>query len=339
MKRILFLTIALMGISMSLLAASNAKCLLQHQGSVKIYDASAIETAIKASVDGDTIFLTEGQFPGFTVNKKITVRGAGQSTYVTSDVSISISGSPTLTQTVLEGLNLNNWRITVTTSINGIKIKQCKAGALYCEAKNSAFMLDRCCIGRNSDENIGIEYSNIIELTAVNSMIKIGYDYIDAGSFSFVNCNVMLSNPYNCYGDFINSVVVIKGDTSNPILNGFTDTIRNSNFSYCLINSSYYYYTNNYYGHPSYYESNISLDNSSCTANNCYYTTGYDTKFYDIKTLENSDYIGNDGTIVGLYGGLTPYTLDLDVPKVTENTIVLDPISKTLNISLKVSAN
>ena len=51
-------------------------------------------------------------------------------------------------------------------------------------------------------------------------------------------------------------------------------------------------------------------------------------------------YLGNDGTIVGIYGGNTPYVDDMlpAAPKVTDSSVKLDLENKKLNVSLKVTA-
>ena len=86
--------------------AQISKVALQHRGAVTLYDTDQIQIAIDNSVDGDTIFLNEGEFPGFTVNKKIAVIGKGNGeTKVTGNITIAIPNSPTLTARVLDGLN------------------------------------------------------------------------------------------------------------------------------------------------------------------------------------------------------------------------------------------
>ena len=74
MKKILSIAICLLASIVLAHAESTSKCLLQHQGTVQLFDADKIANAITAAVDGDTIYLTAGEFPGFTINKKITVR-------------------------------------------------------------------------------------------------------------------------------------------------------------------------------------------------------------------------------------------------------------------------
>ena len=62
----------------------------------------------------------------------------------------------------------------------------------------------------------------------------------------------------------------------------------------------------------------------------------------DDSTLESrvdlSEYLGTDGTQVGVYGGTTPFTLDPQVAKVTESTFTVDTDAKKLTVKLKVAA-
>lgn len=310
MKRIIIFFMSVLMLTVSASAVSTAKCLLQHQGSCKIYDPEAIETAIKNAVDGDTIFLTAGTFPGFTVSKKITVRGAGQATKISGNVDISIAGTPTLTQTVLEGLDLGGKQLGLSSAMNGVKVKQCNMEYLRTTANNNDVIIDRCRI------NGEMYYSDYIKgMTILNS-------YVVTGQYSSsTNCPVNFINSYvSAYyfnvitGTFINCIV--KGQNYNS---RYSRTFNNCNFVNSLLCGSY-----------------RSADSSTCTVQNCYENS---ESTFDVSTLENLGYLGNDGTVVGYYGGSNPYSLELAVPKVTENTIALDVEKKVLNVSLKVSAN
>lgn len=306
MKRTIFLILCMMSITMPMMAVSTAKCLLQHKGSGKVYDASDIETALKNAVDGDTIFLTEGTYPGFTVNKKITVRGSGQQTKVTGNISISIPGTPTLTQTVLEGFMAKD--VTLDAPMNGLKIKQCKIDNLKTNANNDDVVIDRCNI------SLDLRFSTFIKgMTLNNSYVCIGRNTSSTDCpINFIHCYVLAYYVDKCTGTFINCIV-----------NG-NDRYSTKSYYYCnfvnsLLCGSY-----------------RSCDSSTCYLQNCYENS---ETTWSKNTLENKGYLGNDNTVVGYYGGVTPYTLVLAVPKVTESTIVLDSEKKTLNVSLKVTAN
>ena len=80
---------------------------------------------------------------------------------------------------------------------------------------------------------------------------------------------------------------------------------------------------------------------SSSSQTNCYFVSDYDGAC-DQNTLESrvdlSEYLGTDGTQVGVYGGTTPFTLDPQVAKVTESTFTVDTDAKKLTVKLKVAA-
>lgn len=310
MKRILTFFLCLVGITLTSFADSTAKCLLQHKGTCTYYDSSAIVTAISKAVDGDTIFLTEGRFPGFTVNKKITVRGTGENTKVGGDVNISISGTPTLTQTILEGVYLYDNVVSLTTSMTGVTIKQCYMKEFNVNVNNKSIVLDRCYI------NGYFDYSTYIkDMTVINSYLQTGSPFstnYQDWPVTFVNCYI--------YSLYINSV---RGNFINCILYGSSSANGTSPYTYCDFTNCLL--TGNY----------TNINENTCIAKNCYENKTCET---DANTLEEYGYLGNDGTIVGEYGGLTPYSLELNVPKVRESNISLDMQNKVLNVSLKVTA-
>lgn len=308
MKKTLFTLVCLMMASVSMFAESAAVCLLQHGGSVQLFDADKIANAIKAAVDGDTLYLTAGSFSGFTIDKKITVRGAGQETKITGNITISISGTPTLTQTVLEGLNLiSNSSVTFSTAMKGVKIKQCSMYELIVNANNSDVIIDRCNISSE------LRYSSYIKsMTVLNSYAIIGNYSSSENTIHFVNCNVYMYYPSNCAGTFINSVI---GRSSSY---GSFQNISNCSFVNCLFRWN----ANSYF-------------QSSTTAQHCYYDSECSD---DDATFEELGYLGIDGKVVGYMGGSSPYTLELSVPKVTESEISLDPSTRVLNVNIKASA-
>lgn len=311
MKRIITFIVCMVVLTVTASAVSTAKCLLQHKGSCKIYDPDAIETAIKNAVDGDTIFLTDGNFPGFTISKMITVRGAGQGTKINGEINISIAGSPTLTQTVLEGVDMKSNHLYLKSPMSGVKIKKCKIFTLYTQANNNNVIIEQCGISSN------LYYSDYIKgMTVLNSWVRI---YATSNTkiypINFINCHIAAEYIDGCVGTFINCIINGKSYNRSPA------NYKNCNFVSSLLCGNF---------RLSYVES------SMCTVQNCYEDT---QTTFDVNTLENLGYLGNDGTVVGEYGGVNPYTLELAVPKVTENTITLDVEKKILNVSLKVSAN
>lgn len=137
---------------------------------------------------------------------------------------------------------------------------------------------------------------------------------------TFVNCNLYISNCTNLSATIINSIVTHNNNTTYRTLN-----------STVLVNSLIYKYP--YNGSP-----RISIGTSS-VCQDCY---GVSTSSLDTSTssLQNNGYLGTDGTVVGVYGGDTPYDDNMlvpSVPKVTSSDIKLDTEQKKLNVKLTVS--
>ena len=141
-----------------------------------------------------------------------------------------------------------------------------------------------------------------------------------AGSVTFVNCNIRAYFSLSCGQHFINCVF-----NSPYYTNSF---IKNSTLVNCLYNIT---------SNASY---NSYID-SSCGTQSCY-AIDYSGYLSDLSADEllSSNYLGNDGTIVGIYGGNTPFVADFipSAPKVTDSSVKLDLDNKKLNVSLKVAA-
>lgn len=307
MKKLILLLITFFAISININADSRAKCLLHHQGTVKVFDGEKIEAAIKASADGDTIFLSEGTFPGFTINKKITIRGAGQESRINSEIKINLNNNPTLTQTLLEWLNMDTNYITVESSMKKLKIKQCTFNTLATNANNiEDVLVDRCFV---SDCISGFKSATI-----VNSKIY----YIRTGNdgHEYLNCNIYWAQGDEISGKYTNCILYYLNSGS------YSNTV----FDKCLLGRD------------------ISVASTS-SAKDCWLNTDFNIDYETLNCsfgkydLEDKGYIGTDGTVVGIEGGSAPFTLEPSVPKVTNSTVAYDAANKLLKVNLTVTTN
>lgn len=309
MKKFILILITIITICINANADSGAKCLLHHKGSVQFFDGDKIAAAIKAATDGDTLFLSEGTYPGFTINKKITVRGAGQESKIAGEVKINISNNPILTQTILEWINLvesNN--ITIETPMKKLKIKQCTFYTLNANASNiENALIDRC--------HINGSIYGFKSATIVNSKIY-KTDNSNSGQ-EYLNCNIYMID-CNASGKFTNCI--IQGLNIHRYIN-------NSFFKNCLFGDKDFSFS------------------SSSSAINCWYDTSFTIHYNTINCslgkyeLEEKGYIGTDGTVVGIEGGSSPFTLEPSVPKVTNSTVAYDAANKLLKVNLTVTTN
>jgi hypothetical protein len=307
------------------------KALLDHNGEVTLFDGNNIQDAINAAEDGDVIYLTLGTFKPFNVTKQITIKGTGETSIVDGDVKISIPNSPTLSNPVLETLKVSG-SVKVTAPLTNLVVRQCKVTSSFgIEAKVTGGTIERCPIGTMSFTGViqdltidrcnvgsGFALSSTIEsMTVVNSYINsLSANSGATNNTTFANCNLYFNSCSYFSGTIINSIV---GHI------GYDMTLKSTVLVNSLINKKC----------GSYY---MSIGTSS-VLQNCYTVSvnGMDTS---TSTLQANGYLGTDGTVVGMYGGDTPYDANMlvpSVPKVTSSDIKLDNEKKELNVKLTVS--
>jgi len=320
MKKIAMVLACFALVSMSM-TAQVAKIALQHSGNVKLYDADQMSAVMTAAVDGDTIYLNEGSFTGdFTISKKVSIIGAGENTILTGAVTVNIPSTPTLTAHLLDALNIQS-SITFASPTKGAKIRKCQFVRLDFNATTEDAMIDRCY--SRGEGSYSFWLSNYVKnLNVINSKI---YSLRGAASTSsdanFINCNIYcIYNWYssdNCRATYMNCII------KNCCYNNSNYDVS-TNYVNCLCGTNQYTFSVS--------QNCWNVSNSNLLNNNveCIYDDAY---------LQSNGYLGTDGTVVGITGGSTPFSLVPAVPKVTDYTIKVDPETKKLNVNLKVSAN
>ena len=294
--------------------AEDTKVILQSGAATTIYDGTNISTAISAAKKGDILYLSEGTYDSFTIDKEILVRGVGGNTWIEGDVTIAIPNNATLTQAVLEGVNVSG-TINITQPATNLIIRNTKVKDVKVNGALSNGLIDRCWITGTFNMN-----NNTDDTTVKNSKVYM----ISAGSLTynkctFLNCNIAVRMNVNTAAIFTNCII---GTDSNNSPYGL-GTMESSVFTNTLFNTDH------------------GSIGSSSSQTNCYFISDY-WGVCDRNTLESrydlSEYRGTDGTEVGVYGGSTPFTLDPQVAKVTESTFTVDTTNKKLSVKLKVAA-
>lgn len=331
MKKSLLLFACLAMTSISSYAASLSSIMLQHNGSVTMYESDKMSSAISAAVKGDTIYLSEGSFVGdFTINKEITIIGAGQLTIVQGNITIALDNTPTLTAHMLDAIKVpSSYNVTVTKAVKNLKIRKCYLYDFRFSANTTDLNVDRCNI-ENFYANNNIKSGNVL-----NSYIRNiqGIKDTPLNTVNYINCNIFYITNWYSYSS---SYAYCAGTFINCIINSNSNSSEARAFSNCVfINTAY----------PSSFTFSAS---SSCQ--NCYvgdftmtqYTeekTGMKYHTVDADWLQGNGYLGFDGTIIGMFGGTIPYSLVPNVPTVTESKVTVDTSTKKLNVTLKVTAN
>lgn len=298
----------------------DTKVILQSGASTTIYDGTNISTAIGAAKKGDILYLSEGTYDSFTIDKEILVRGVGENTLIDGDITIAIPNNATLTQAVLEGVNVFG-TITITQPATNLIIRNTKVIDVKVNGALTNGLIDRCWITGTFNMN-----NNTDDTTVKNSKVLL----ISAGSLTynkctFLNCNIAHRANETTAAVFTNCIIGGRGygHDHDKYYNGLK-TMESSVFTNTLFNTQ---------------DGSIG---SSSSQTNCYLVS----EPYGVcdcgGTLESrkdlSNYLGTDGTQVGVYGGSTPFTLDPQVAKVTESTFTVDTDAKKLTVKLKVAA-
>ena len=317
MKKIIFTLVCLLGMSVAANAASKSDIVLQHGSNITVFNAEDLASAMEAAVDGDVIFLGEGIYPSFGINKKITVQGVGLASVISGNIEINIPNEPVLTAPVLQYLRIDGG-IYVNSATKGLGFKQCRLGSVVYAALTYDAYIDRCEsygssqleINRTYSETITINgisnsftYPKIKGLTVTNSRINEVWGDTYSTNVTFVNCWIGNLVGNSTLGTVINSMIMNYVNTKE-----FTNTK--------LINSYIFRHT----------------IGSNSSAKNCYF--GDEFLYHDSEQVGANNYLGDDGTIVGPLGGTTPLTLEPDVPLVTVSNFKVDHQKQELNVTL-----
>ena len=303
MKKAIILAVCSIMMSLTASAITINKAMLVHEGEVTLFDGDKTQDAVNAALDGDTIYLTLGTFKPFNITKRITVRGTGDTSIIDGDVNISIPGSPKLTSPVMEALAVSG-TVNVGAQVDDMILRKCKIANFTIGAQVDGAMLDRCYITSSL-----VLSSYIKGMTVVNTKLyTVTANSGATQNTTFLNCNISYLSTNNFSGTIINSIIYNSSTINSTVL---LNTLRN----YGDIGSSSVA--------QNCYKGSFNFNDCECS--------------YDTSTLQSKGYLGTDGTVVGIYGGETPFTLVPSVPKVTSSDLQLDNEKKQLNVTLTVS--
>lgn len=301
MKKSFFIITCLAIAGIQNLKAQSSIAALHHAGKVTIYNGSHLQTVINKALAGDTIYLSEGMFGGdVSIEKnRIVMIGTGERTILTGYVTIH-KDNVTINGCLLEGLNIGS-KIWVGP-VNGCTISQCQFPEItgIKVDDDSDILLSRCFCKEE------MNLSSLNHITVVNSKIAKITNYCKSASFS--NCNIGTVTGWPFYYNSHDGSRVFK----NCIINSWN---TNAVATGCLLGSerdggliSYCY----------------TVDEDVLNAN------------LDCTISDLTDYIGTDGTVVGISGGDIPYTLIPSAPHVSDHKIEVDAENQKLNVTLTI---
>lgn len=274
---------------------------LHHEGTVTLCK-QGVQDAITQAVEGDTLYLSEGVYGGFTVDKRIAIIGSGMTTSVPDEVEVSGD----FDNLYISNMEIN--KITFSGRQDSMRMVQCRILG-NCEFNNAA----------DWDNFSNTEFS----MCDIDGILVLGTESTKGLVVhnSWIK-QVQQGGAYEGAAMFVNCCIQYVSTSSNYYKNGFVNSIISS-VNYGLYYNCLYYTVNNTPGLYDCWKANKSLFNTdfnSCTLSN--------------EELIGAGYIGTDGNVVGADGGATPFTLVSPILQVTEHNLEVDNTERKLRVSL-----
>ena len=287
-------------------AQSSLLATLSHDGNItSYYGINALKEAYSASVNGDVITLSSGQFNAVDIAKAITIRGAGhdtnveegrQPTVLTGDFKIAAPNEETSSRLILEGL-YHNFEMSYNT-INGVQFIKCRFNDVNPANSNSTISCSfiQC---RIMDQLYLSENSNA---TCINSYISKPTCQNSTSTFQFDNCVIYTSSTIT--SSLLSNCIIL------PNSNGIS--IYSSSMAYnCIAVGTV----------GDYFKNVPNNTNQNITGYAMFETftgTRNDDADFTLTEEAKAKYIGTDGTEVGIYGGALPYETTPNNPQITK---------------------
>lgn len=324
--------VCLMFISVSSFAETRQVVLLLHEGTGRTFEFDQLQEAVNAAVAGDTICLNEGNysFPDnkLLIDKPVSIIGTGQSTHLLGFIDISIPDSVTLKSHLLEALWVYN-NVDVKQPVNGLKFRKVKFGGFIAWSATARDVeLDRCYIEtfHNAPK---LKSANVI-----NSIIRTQEmrELTSKGnSVTFINCLIgymeWLDTSEKNYSKYVNCIInnidqYWRNERISPVECYNTLVGESAYLPYIGIKENCYYIVDG-----STTARDICIDISQ--PNGCTLTE---------EQLLEAGYLGDDGKVVGVEGGMTPYTLIPNGISVKKSKLEIDGEKRELKVTLQLQA-
>ena len=335
----LFLSLATAIIASMTVHAQTQVATLLHDGGVKVYYGSnALKSAVEAAASGDVITLSSGSFTACKIDKSLTIRGAGMTGNSQSGTRPTIiAGEAYINIPTDDG---------GTSVIEGVMFKDAiKTLYEYKGLKNITFTKCTICeltLGSSSQTIENVNYINC-RLSSVG---------VGNGTATYMNSVVYNSGVgANASAEFKNCVVIFVGGS-------YKARAKNSSFTNCLLYavspdsySTAYDATNSYencVAHEyTYKQATPAIGNNSLMGTDRFKAlfvdssnlTDYISASYTLTDEARAQYLGTDGSEVGIYGGTMPFNETPSNPQITKvNVAQKTTTDGKLSIELEVNS-
>lgn len=314
MKRFLSLIVAVSAIFAAM--AQNPMVTLSHNGELTFFtNLNAFNAALEAAENGDILYLSEGDFildgGSCTIKKRLSIRGSGYKSHLLGRIQIDMGNNPNswIEDPLFDGVRLDDLTFasgswTRPANLSGYEIRRSRIRKVQTagEADNN-ITYDKCYI----DE---IDFrggnSNTTNILVKNSKIGSCLDY--TSTITLINCNINTMSELPRY--MISSILNQDGQPGN-------------NYNYNISNSL------------------LRFTPEGGNVNECYINEALLLDDNLEAKVGLTDYRGQDGTVVGIHGGESPFSENPSVPTVdsSKSTVEYDAAGNKLKVSITVKAD
>lgn len=329
MKKLFSLLAMLTAIVLTAGAQSMQVATLSHDGTITSYtSADALRRAYEAAVDGDVITLSSGVFNSVDIKKSITVRGAGMGVKV-NDTDPYIE--PTIIKGIFNVITNYSSENNTTTTLEGVICQDNVYWGGSCDK-----ILSKCKF-ESLDRNINTSEGITTFIQCIFNDIRITNNF--NGTYNFYSC-YMESVPSTKSTDaIINCIINLKDSTQQGFLS-IKCTAKNTIFIYPGSDLT----GNEFTAYNSIFQGEVEDINYKKIINTGNYIISGDIQlfkegtFYQL-TEEAKQYLGSDGTEVGIYGGSLPFDPTPTNPQITKfNVAPKTTLDGKLSIDIEVYA-
>ena len=322
-----FLSLVLLAISAGALFAQNSTvATLNHNGEISVfYGGDAFKEAHAAAQHGDAITLSSGTFKAVDITKAITLRGAGMEidsarntlpTILQGDITISI-GDSVNDKLTIEGI-FHNFDLNIKNGLKNPTFLKCRFSYVayfnsssnkqisYANNRYIQCKISNCfnCIDNNDDKQDNY-FSNCYIKNIVGGK----------AICTFNNC-IVFNNKDFIYGRWIDLNELYNSTLYNCVLIGNKDASHNK-----LPKEAMAYNCISIRGTSTFQNVPNSTNKELADFANVFKTfkgTYDDTETFELLDSIKTKYLGNDGTEVGIYGGMLPFSPTPTNPQITK---------------------
>lgn len=306
---------------------------LQHGDELRVFQgANGLISAHNAAVDGDFIYLSPGTFNSTTVTKAAKIIGAGTEkneqagtavTYIDGYLYISMPDT-THKGLVLEGLYCNGG-LEVRTSIKDAVIRKCRITSTFDFTTAYNVRIEQCDIATfavaKTFENVVVNNTSISWLCMYGSTNNTANS--TTSTFSVMNCYLKNVHSY-ITAFFLNNIIGSVYYYNNGQKDGYS------------LKSTCSAYNNLFLDEKGNANSVIQKSGNMEASSENLFVAG---AFHILTEEAAGEYLGQDGTQVGMYGGVTPYSTIPTYPQIIENNIAVQSTADgVLKVNVKVTA-